>query len=172
MTAELRLPPKLYSSIWSHLLQDDREQVAFGFAEVKSQRVLAIDDAYLVQPDEFLSHFGYHVALTDEVQGKVIKRAWDSKRALVEFHSHLDGRFEAQFSDSDIGGFADWVPHVRWRLKGSPYVAIVVSPGSFDALSWSESVPTALGCLNTGSATLKPTNRTQRYLDERARRSI
>jgi hypothetical protein len=41
-----------------------------------------------------------------------------------------------EFSGSDIAGFGEWVPHVRWRLRGRPYVALVFDGGVFDALAW------------------------------------
>jgi hypothetical protein len=33
-------------------------------------------------------------------------------------------------------GFQEWVPHIMWRLRQRPYVAVVVTPDSFDALVW------------------------------------
>jgi hypothetical protein len=51
-------------------------------------------------------------------------------------HSHVDGI--ASFSASDVWGFHEWVPHVRWRLRGRSYAAIVTAGDTFDALAWIE----------------------------------
>ena len=76
-----------------------------------------------------------HASLTDETRGRLIKRAHDLDASLVEFHSHL-AEWPASFSESDRAGLDEFVPHVRWRLKGKPYMAVVVAPTSFDALAW------------------------------------
>jgi len=80
----------------------------------------------------------YHIELADVVRARVIKRAHDLGATLIEMHSHL-GKWPAQFSPSDIAGFHEWVPHVRWRLKGKPYAALVVTRRGFDGLAWIES---------------------------------
>jgi hypothetical protein len=66
----------------------------------------------------------------------LIKRAWDSGTSLVEFHSHPRDRWQAMFSPSDLAGFDEFVPHCWWRLRGRPYLAVVVAQRSVDALAW------------------------------------
>lgn len=90
---------------------------------------------YPVPSDGFLVHTGYHFELTDETSARVIKRAHDLGASLVEFHSHT-GPWRAAFSPSDQLGFQEFVPHVWWRLKGKPYLAIVVTQTDFDGLAW------------------------------------
>ena len=49
------------------------------------------------------------------------------------------------FSPSDMYGFSDYVPHCRWRLRGRPYLAVVVSPAGMDALAWTSADGKAIG---------------------------
>ena len=53
----------------------------------------------------------------------------------LEVHSHL-GKYPAEFSGSDYYGFEEFVPHVRWRLKGQPYAAIVFTKKDADGFVW------------------------------------
>ena len=67
------------------------------------------------------------------------------------------------FSASDMYGFSDYVPHCRWRLRGRPYLAVVVSPRSVDALAWIGvgGEPIGLDAINVaGGETIGPTNQT------------
>jgi len=74
------------------------------------------------------------VQLEDKMRPKIIKMAFDMDTAIVELHSHM---YEpAKFSPSDFEGFEEFVPHVRWRLNGKPYAAIVFSKSDFDAVVW------------------------------------
>ena len=77
-----------------------------------------------------------YISLTDDGLARVIIMAWDKEAALVDLPSHVSDLQPAHFSPSDIYGFSDWVPHIWWRLKGKPILAMVVSPFSFDALVW------------------------------------
>ena len=56
-------------------------------------------------------------------------------------------------------GLGDWVPHVRWRLPGRPYAALVFGDDSFDGLVWtgetSEAGPVA--GLRVADEMLEPT---------------
>ena len=64
-----------------------------------------------------------------------IKRAHDPGTCLVEFHSHT-GPWPAAFSGSDLIGFREFVPHIWWRLKGRPYLAVVACRSTFDGFAW------------------------------------
>ena len=132
----LSLPEPLYDRLIGHLASDEVEQVAFLTTEPPSSgEPLRVKEIYLVPPEGFDHQSEYHVALTDEVRAKVIKRAHELGGCLVEVHSH---EFDPPvwFSPSDLSGFHDWVPHVRWRLGRRPYVALVFADRSFDALVW------------------------------------
>ena len=170
MGNELHIEPEAYERVVDHLLKNGTEQVAFAFADVTVAAagvVFRVSDLYLVPPDEFQFQSGYHISLTDDGFARVIKMAWDKQAALVDFHSHVSDYYPAQFSPSDLYGLREWVPHIWWRLKGKPTLAVVVSPSSFDALVWrlSPTEPEALDPLHVGSQIKTPTGLTLRALE-------
>jgi hypothetical protein len=115
-------------------------------------------DWYPVHPAGFVRQYEYHFELTDEVRAEVIKKAHDLKASLVELHSH-EAIFPVAFSPTDFMGFSDFVPHVWWRLKGRPYLAVVVSTNGYDGLVWlnSPEEPQQLDAISTERVLLKPT---------------
>jgi hypothetical protein len=133
MAVFLDLQQGLRVRLWAHLLQNGVEQVAIVFATVDPQGddiVFNAREVYLATPDDFEFHSGYHIELTDEARARIIKKAWDTGTTPVEFHSHpgdAGDLWPAMFSASDMYGFSDYVPHCRWRLRGRPYLAVVVS---------------------------------------------
>jgi hypothetical protein len=135
MTA-IAMPAGIYSELMDHLTGRDVEHVAFLFTEPPAEaEQLRVREIYRVPPEGFDYQSSHHVALTDEIRALVIKRAWDLGGCLVEVHSHGGGP-PAWFSGSDLRGFKEWVPHVRWRLPGRVYVALVFAGADFDALVW------------------------------------
>jgi Prokaryotic homologs of the JAB domain len=139
MPVTLQLSSELLERTRAHLLRRTRhedEQVAFFFSDpYGGDRVLRLTDVYFVPPEQFIFQSGFHVRLSDEVRQYLIRRAWDSNACLVEAHSH-PGPGAVDFSPSDLAGFEEWVPHLRWRLKRRPYAALVFGYESFDALAW------------------------------------
>src|SRR5262249_44961298 len=133
--------------LWAHLLQNEVEQVVIVYAAVEAQGddlVFRARDVYFATPDDFEVHSGYHIELTDEARARIIKTAWDTGTTPVELHSHpscASGRWPPMFSASDMSGFSEYVPPCRWRLRGRPSLAVVVSPNSFDALVWAGADP-------------------------------
>lgn len=166
MAIFLDLPGGLRAKLWAHLLQNELEQVAFLFARVSADgesTVVEPQDFYLVPPADFEVHTDYHIALTDEARARIIKRAWDTGTSLVEFHSHRGDRWPASFSPSDLAGFNEFVPHCWWRLRGRPYLAVVVNSTSVDALAWISNPrgPVALDAIRVdGGELIVPTNST------------
>jgi hypothetical protein len=75
------------------------------------------------------------VTLTDRTRVETIRWSWDARASLIEAHSHGDTG-TACFSASDLWGLKEWVPHLRWRLRGCPYAAIVTAGETFDAIAW------------------------------------
>src|SRR5689334_18202541 len=118
---QIIIPPQIKDAAWKHLLykEQDVEEAAFLYVSLDGDN-LVVQDWEPVPPNGFSIQTGYHIELTDATRATVIKNAHDRGASLVEMHSHL-GPWPAQFSPSDLSGFADWVPHVRWRLKGRPY---------------------------------------------------
>lgn len=162
MGASVRLPADVHMSLWRHLLADERgpEEAAFVFAHVPAvdaDSVFEYVDWFPVPPEGFAWQSAFHFELTDETRATVIKRAHDLGASIVEFHSHR-GAWPAQFSGSDWIGLEEFVPHVRWRLKGRPYGAVVVTPTGFDGLAWvrSSATPIRLKLLANGQV-LEPT---------------
>jgi hypothetical protein len=160
----------MYQKVVEHLLKNSKEQVAFAFADVTITEdgvVFWAFDLYLVPPEEFQFQSGYHISLTDDGLARVIKMAWDKEAALVDLHSHVSGLHPAQFSPSDQYGFREWVPHIWWRLKGRPVLAVVVSPSSFDALVWrvSPNKPEGLAALHVGDDAKTPTGLTLKEIE-------
>lgn len=159
-----------YEQLREHL-QGDIEQVAFLFTDpYAGDQRLRVRTMQLIAAEGFNYQSGYHVELTDETRPELIKRAWREDACLIEVHSHLHG--PAQFSASDLTGFEEWVPHMRWRLQGRPYAALVFAPEDFDALIWDQQGrPNSLDALKViGGVTLCPTQDTHRAVAPAANR--
>jgi len=164
MKTILNIPPEVYMELQKHLLPNihTNEEAAFVFADVVlyDERVeLNYRDWYAVQPNDYKSRSAYHFELTHETNGRIIKRAHDLDACIIEFHSHIDQEF-LRFSPTDWKGFSEFVPLVLWRLKGKPYVAIVVTIHGVDALVWTNGVkkPKELSMIKTGATEVLPTN--------------
>lgn len=163
MAVVLELPAHIKRTIWSHLLQDDEWSEAAGFAFVKHarsgpQHSFEYIEWHAVPTEGFEIRTGHHIELTDEARATVIKRAHDLDASPVEFHSHL-GPWPAEFSPSDRLGLAEFVPHVRWRLQGRPYLAVVATRTGFDGLAWiaDSPRPVRLDCISVDGHVLRPT---------------
>lgn len=171
----LQMARSQYEALRQHLLPGGRpeepaEEAAFGFARAvttQSETRMSIIEWHPVAGRGFAHQSGFHLELADETRAYVIKRAHDLQCSLVEFHSH-PGAWPAQFSASDFLGLEEFVPHVWWRLRGRPYVAIVVAPSGFDGLAWTEAPHKAvpLTAIDVGGQLLRPTGLSWRSLEE------
>lgn len=147
-------------ALWAHLLDSGRgtEEVAFLFAQYDGANggAFRVVEWYAVPPEGFAFCSAWHFELSDETRAYVIKRAHDLDACLIEAHSHDDPDTPA-FSPSDLYGFAEFVPHVWWRLKGRPYSALVISPGGLDGFVWRQGpdVPERLMGVDAGGAMLR-----------------
>lgn len=158
MATSVSLPDELYRDLLAHLSAVEDEQVAFLFTDPPVDgETLQVRELYAVPEDGFLDQSPYYLALSDEVRARVLGRATELGGCLVETHSHAFG--PAGFSPTDLSGFEEWVPHVRWRLGNRPYVALVFAGESFDALVWEgDSGPVPLAQLDvSGVGALAPT---------------
>jgi hypothetical protein len=159
----LEIPKEVYKAVWSHLLPKIflAEEAAFIFAQRIAENGLDIFH-YLewcpIASRGFLTRSRFYLELTDETRAAAIKRAHDLGASLVELHSHY-GPWPAQFSASDLLGFKEFVPHVWWRLKRRPYMAIVASKSGFDGLAWISDPKTAnyIDGIVSGGLELTPT---------------
>lgn len=167
MISELRVSKANWEGMVGHLFSAfDTEHTAFLFARTHTSNdrlVLSAVDYYLVPPSGFAHRSALHFELNREVQADIIKQAHDRDCCLVEAHSHPFPTI-ASFSPTDVSGILEWVPHVRWRLQRKPYVALVLSPASFDALLFSDqsALPQPLDELSVGETRLRPTGITAR----------
>ncbi|MCC6206438.1 MAG: hypothetical protein IT533_15700 [Hyphomicrobiales bacterium] len=174
----LLLTPELHTALWAHLLPEDnrREQAAFLFCRVTAaggQLALDAIEAAFLEAGDFAAQYSDYIELTDECRIGLIKRAHRLGAALAEFHSH-PGPWPAAFSPSDRRGLSETVPHMRWRLSGRPYLAVVVAPGGFDALVWpdGEKVPRPLAGIRSGRDLHLPTNASLEGWDDAFARSL
>ena len=164
MKALLKIDAGLYEDIMVHLLPpgSEQEQAAFLFAHSmrSDHKVLfEIIEARKLGPADFAWQEGDYLEMADATSASLIKQAHDLDASLVEVHSHL-GPGPAGFSYADRLGLQETVPHMWWRLKRRPYLALVVTNSSFDALLWLDNakVPRPLDALLVGGRFLKPTN--------------
>jgi hypothetical protein len=172
MAITISMPDDLYQRIHDHLT-GTAEQVAFFLAQRPDGTVdhLRLVDAYLVPADD-LEADGPFVHLADQVQGQVIRWAWNADACLVEAHSHGPWDDQAAFSTTDLDGLAEWVPQVWWRLGSRPYAALVFGARTFDGLAWTRS-PTAAEPVDLLHVDGRPpraaTGRSHARLQQRAR---
>lgn len=133
--AELSVARSTFNAAIAHLSKRP-EQVGFFLADWDAMQHRFVIRNWRPLPAKDLEYRSdFHVSLKDRIRPMIIKWAWDNNASLVEAHSH--GQLgSAMFSPSDLSGFEEWVPHVRWRLKGKPYAAIVTGGDQFDGLVW------------------------------------
>lgn len=164
MSFLLHIEPALFDNLMAHLLPPDseQEQAAFLFVhrtDMPDATSFDVVETAMLDRRHFAWQEGYYLELDDGARAGLIKRAHDLEASLVEIHSHL-GEHPAAFSLSDRSGLKDTVPHMWWRLKGRPYIAIVVAASGFDAVVWLENptIPRALDGIRVSNRILKPTN--------------
>jgi hypothetical protein len=158
----LRIDETIYADLLDHLGAEPEEQVAFLYTMGEAaEDELDVAELHPVPPEGFVGQSAYHLALTDEVRAEVIGHAWDLGGAVIEAHTH-PGAPRAGFSPTDLDGFEEWVPHVRWRLQGATYIALVFAGADFDALVWEGegAEPGPLARLLVGEHELLPSNLT------------
>lgn len=164
MKIALDIPKTMYEALRSHLFGDHStlEEAAFLFAYGEANGnalTFKCTDWHAVPPEGFAHRTSFYLELTVEMQARVIKQAHDLRASLIEVHSHT-GPWPAQFSPSDFEGFEEFVPHLLWRLKGKPYLAVVMTHRDVDALVWltKSDPPRGVEGLVVGGRTIVPTN--------------
>lgn len=160
----LRLDARLHRDIFDHLLPSNaiNEEAAFLFAHEQVEeesRTFNVIEALKLNKENFSIQNSDHLELTDQTRANIIKRAHNLNASLVELHSHV-GNWPAVFSWSDRLGLKETVPHMWWRLKGRPYIAIVVAKSGYDALVWlnDPEMPGTLDGILNGHQIIQPTN--------------
>ncbi|MCA9468316.1 MAG: Mov34/MPN/PAD-1 family protein [Nitrospira sp.] len=164
MKTILKMQAGLFDELKAHLLPpgSTREEAAFLFAtsqQLDGHINFQVIETIKLTSEEFDSQFNDYLELTDDTRARLIKRAHDLHASLVEMHSHPHP-FPAAFSIADRMGLKETVPHMWWRLKKRPYLAIVVAPSGFDALVWldNDRKPQRLDGVLDGQHLLHPTN--------------
>ncbi len=164
MKALLKIDDSLFQDLMLHLLPpgSQHEQAVFLFAHAARsdhQMLFEVADTRKLGPADFAVQKGDYLEMADATRASLIKQAHDLDASLVEMHSHL-GPWPAGFSYADRLGLQETVPHMWWRLKKRPYLALVVTDSSFDALVWLDNakVPHPLDALLVGDQVLTPTN--------------
>lgn len=158
----ISIDPHNWNLVSRHLLQThlEKEQAAFLFGRYEAQggRIQIIDHQLMIDGD-FAEQANDYLELRDTTRSDLIKRAHSTQTCLLEFHSH-PGSYLAAFSRFDFLGLRETVPHMQWRLRDQPYVAIVVADETFDALVWIGAArePSTLRAINVGERTFFPTN--------------
>lgn len=154
-----------YQNIRNFLFQDQSEHVVFLLANpvIEPTKITFKVDKYNLIPDQDTDNSAYDLKLKEDAQAKIIKWAWDNKACLIEIHSHPVYKVATSFSSYDLDGFEEFVPHVWWRLKGKPYIALVFGQMDYDSLAWIDNPNDSVaieGILVNGKL-LKPTNNTR-----------
>lgn len=164
MKAFLKMEAGALGELTAHLLPPDsvQEQAAFLFARAvrdDHQVMFEVAETQKLVSGDFISQQNDYLELTDTTRAGLIKRAHDLDTSLVELHSH-PGPWPAGFSNADRLGLQETVPHMWWRLKNRPYLAIVVANSGFDALLWLDNpkIPRPLDGIVADNRVLKPTN--------------
>jgi hypothetical protein len=159
----LALSRRTHGALWDHLVPRHHvvEEAAFAYAADETadgSEIFRCIEWAPVPPDGFASRSAFRLELADSTRASAIKRAHDLGACLVEFHSHT-GRWPAAFSESDLAGLAEFVPHIWWRLKGRPYLAVVVARTGFDGFVWitGPGTPHSLTGVIAGEKVLTPT---------------
>lgn len=117
-------------------VHDDVEHASFFLAS-PVDGMLVCHSMRVVGSQEFARQSAVHVALTAEFGSELIRWAANQRSCLVELHSHV-GPGCLCMSPTDVSGLEEWVPHVRWRLGGRQYAALVQSATEIDGLIWSD----------------------------------
>jgi hypothetical protein len=137
MSISLSLSADLARQALTHLA--DAEAVGFFLADF-DRNTFRLHTWRGIDAEQLEVSADGHALLSDEATLDAIKWAHAAQASLVEVHSH--GRWRpAAFSGIDVAGFTDWVPGVRWRLRGAPYAAVVVADGTVDAWAWLDDSP-------------------------------
>lgn len=137
--ASISFPKELFDELLSHL--ERPEEVAFMLADPPTNGCFRIRDLRIISCKRHLDDSTDRANLDDSIRSEVIQWAWETDACLVEAHSHGRWFLPVQFSGFDLDQFVDWVPHVRWRLRGRPYAALVTAGTQLDGLAWFEETP-------------------------------
>ena len=150
------MPAATHAEILQHLFPkgDRREQGGFLFCSYDNKtQVFNVREWLPLTASDYASQERDYLELSDATRASLIKKGHDMGAALVEIHCH-PGQQKVAFSLADWMGFKDFVPHIRWRLKGRPYAALVYGYQCIDGFAWidEQKLPINVTGINTGRA--------------------
>ncbi|OHB32996.1 MAG: hypothetical protein A2X79_00765 [Desulfuromonadaceae bacterium GWB2_53_15] len=169
MNITLHISPELFNKLQKHLFDhaEEKEQGAFLFAKLEHEYTalhFSVTGLLELAGDDLHQQDVDYLELSENSWPKVIKQAHSLEACLIEVHSHT-GPWDAAFSISDYHGLRETVPHIWWRLKNRPYMALVFTKEGFDALVWTDSPrnPLPLDYISVDGLKIKPTNHSLIY---------
>lgn len=119
--------------------------------------VMHLDD------DTDYAYQGWHgVELADHIRPQTLMWSTELDAALIEVHSHGEGKWATTFSTTDLRGLVEITPSILWRLAGRPYAALVVGGRKdHDSLTWSTkgAIPEPINNVVIGTNVTQPTGR-------------
>ena len=119
--------------------------------------VFQVEDVRLIAATGLIDPSFVHCDLRDDVRADIIRWGAEGGRCLIEVHSHGRVFSPASFSSYDVRQLAEWVPHVRWRLGGRPYAAMVTAADIDGSRGWATPARPSRGSTSTTSnATRRP----------------
>lgn len=155
----IELSPADERRIREHLFSAPTEQVGFLLLR-EHDSAYVLEEYYPVPSRGLVQPSPFHAEVAEDEQARVINMAARRGLMLAEVHSH-PGASVAEFSASDLAGFAEFVPHVRWRLRQHVYMALVFAGDSFDGLYWGDGEdPADSVCFRVNGHALQSTGRT------------
>ena len=118
----------LFDDLRAHLLRPDgREDAAYliaGVVETDERVKLLVREIHKV-PDGVASKGHAHVTVDPDFIASVVKRARQTRSAVILTHSHPFSSGSVGFSGIDDGGEDDIMPRLQQRVPGIPHAAIV-----------------------------------------------
>lgn len=156
----LEIPPAISDRLLTYL-DVPTERMAFLLASptTGTDAWAVVDELYLTDAVDYTYQGKHGMELDDAVRPRVLTWATRPDVALVEVHSHGHLSNKTTFSRTDLDGLNEVVPQMMWRLRGRPYVALVLGADDLDALAWSHrgQPPTLPSTVIVGQRTLTPT---------------
>ncbi|WLI89075.1 hypothetical protein Q4S45_20605 [Massilia sp. R2A-15] len=162
-SATITIPTAMLLAMQAHLFPGNSNMEQGGFLLCKScaQELpysLVVEEWLPLMRDDYVTQASDYLELSDAARARIIKLAHERNAILLEVHCH-PSKQPACFSPADILGLVEFVPHIRWRLRGKPYAALVVGHNSIDGLAWfgDSKTPIPIGHIYSGSQIQKTT---------------
>lgn len=160
---------RIAQDTWEQLqvyLDHHAERMAF-LAAIRTDGIDTSADDWIVTAVMYLdddtdyAYQGWHgVELADHIRPQTLMWSTELNAALIEVHSHGEGKRPTTFSTTDLCGLVEITPSVLWRLASRPYAALVVGGRKdHDSLTWAakNAAPEPIANLVIGAHLTRPT---------------